>query len=290
MTPSQYFTARVAQGFGIQRRNKRLTEASQEMHLLRDAELFLGQLVWESVADVEELGVEYWNLRKLINEREEIVQRLEICRDTLDKAQGERAALLNLDSTPQQDIIEERSQLITNLESHARKRDDIVARARRVRRNYDGLITKLEVLGQSPELNTAVIRESQERLEELKKQFSDLKNERVEIAELIQVGDDRLDEIEGIMAEFRNKRRLGAAEAFHVIGDANREISTHRAGLGLMETQMRQLYAEIGRYVSRNIHTHAEVAKAAAEHRPLIEVMRALRRSVAYNHRLTGQV
>src|ERR1035437_794863 len=131
MTPSQYFTARVAQGFGIQRRNKRLTEASLEMHLLRDAELFLGQLVWESVADVEELGVEYWNLRKLINEREEIVQRLEICRDTLDKAQEERAALLNLDSTPQQDVIEERSQLITNLESHARKRDDIVARARR---------------------------------------------------------------------------------------------------------------------------------------------------------------
>ena len=288
MTPTKYLLARVAQGFGIHRRNKRLTEAGQEMHLLRDAELYLGCQVWESVGNVEELGVEYWNLRKLVKESREIEEKLVKCREVLDKAQEERAALLSLDSAPQQELFEERASIISQLESYARKRDDVVARARRIRRNYDGLITKLEVLNQAPEQNADGIRDAKNRLEVLKGQFTELKNERVEIAHLIEQGDQRLDEIELQMAEFSNKRRLEASEAFQIIGDANREISIHRAEIGLMETQMRQLFAEIGRYVSRHAFTDPHVAEAINTHRPLIEVMRALRRSVAYNHKLTG--
>jgi len=127
-------------------------------------------------------------------------------------------------------------------------------------------------------------------LDEIKKEFSDLKSDRVEVANLIEQGDKRLGEIEKQIAGFRGKRREEAAHAFHVIGDANREISTYRAELGLIETQMRQLHAEIGRYVSRYFHADSEVAKAVAEHVPMIEVMRALRRSVAYNQKLTGQL
>lgn len=276
--------------FGIQRRIKRLNEGSQEIHLLRDAELFLGQMVWQKVENVEELGVEYWNLRKLVRERAEVERKLEKCLEALNKAQEERAALLNLDSGPLQEHIAERIELISQLENHARKRDEIVGRARRMRRSYDGLVTKLEVLSQSPRENADSIKESQERLEAIKKEFSELKMERVEIAKLIEQGDIRLNEVEKMIADFRAKRREEAAEAFHVIGDANREISTHRAELGLIETQMRQLHAEIGRYVSRHVHNDVALAKAVVEHVPLIEVMRALRRSAAYNQKLTGQL
>jgi hypothetical protein len=51
---------------------------------------------------------------------------------------------------------------------------------------------------------------------------------------------------------------------------------------------MRQLYAEIGRYVSRNASHNPACAGAAASNRGLVDVMRALRRSIALNHRLAG--
>jgi hypothetical protein len=51
---------------------------------------------------------------------------------------------------------------------------------------------------------------------------------------------------------------------------------------------MRQLYAEIGRFVSRNAWQHPGCQAATANHRGLVDVMRALRRSIALNHRLAG--
>jgi hypothetical protein len=90
------------------------------------------------------------------------------------------------------------------------------------------------------------------------------------------------------LKEMRNQRRLLASEAFQTIGEGNKEISGLRAESALIDTQMRQLYAEIGRYVSRNVHQNSACAAAASSHQNLVEVMRALRRSVAYNHRLAG--
>ena len=73
-----------------------------------------------------------------------------------------------------------------------------------------------------------------------------------------------------------------------MIGDGKREISILRAENGVLDTQMRQLYAEIGRFVSRNAYHNAACAAAASSHRGMVDVMRALRRSIALNHRLAG--
>jgi hypothetical protein len=73
-----------------------------------------------------------------------------------------------------------------------------------------------------------------------------------------------------------------------VIGEGNKEVSVLRAEESLLDTQMRQLYAEIGRYVSRHVLVDPKCAAAAKKHRGLVDVMRALRRSIALNHRLAG--
>ena len=59
-----------------------------------------------------------------------------------------------------------------------------------------------------------------------------------------------------------------------------------RAELGLLDTRIRQLHGEIGRYVSRHSFNDKNCALTVQAHRGLVEVMRALRRSVALNHRL----
>jgi hypothetical protein len=65
-------------------------------------------------------------------------------------------------------------------------------------------------------------------------------------------------------------------------------MSFLRAESGVLDTQMRQLYAEIGRYVSRHAKHNTACAEAASSHQGLVDVMRALRRSIALNHRLAG--
>ena len=75
MTSSRYLVARVAQAFGYFRRAQRMADAASEMHLLREAEAQLGATIWEKVENIEELSVEYWNLRKLIKERDEVARK-----------------------------------------------------------------------------------------------------------------------------------------------------------------------------------------------------------------------
>lgn len=289
MTPSKYFLARVAQAFGIHRKNKRMSDAAGEMHLLREAETHLGLEVWEKLANVEELSVEYWNLRKLAKEHAVLQEKLQESEARLAEAHEERSTLLNVRSEPQQELAERRAAAIAELEAIARRRDQVVARAREVRRSYDGLKMKLEVLSKEPDGNDSEITTSKSRLEELKAAFTGLKDERATIATETEQAEARLAQLDLDLNDQKKQQREQASGAFQVIGEANREISAQRAELGLLETRMRQLYAEIGRHMSRLPAGHPTAQEALKQQRGLVEIMHALRRSIAMNHRLAGQ-
>ena len=146
MTTTRYIVARFAQAFGFFRRNIRMSEAASETHLLREAEFILGSTLWEQVENIEALSVEYWNLRKLIKERDDVVGRLIACQERLNQAHEERVTLLN--STPELnlELLEQRIVLLNEAERLSRERDLVVAQAREVRRIYIGLSMKHEVL------------------------------------------------------------------------------------------------------------------------------------------------
>ena len=261
MTPTRYIFARFAQAFGVNRRQRRMAEAASEMHLLREAEQVLGQSVWERVEEVEELGVDYWNLRKLMKERDDIRAKLAECEAILADAHEQRSTLLGSKSGSQQEMETERAELLATLE-------------------------KLEVLQR--EGSTDAIEKTRARMVELKVRFTDLKQTRDSVAASIAEGDAKVDAIDSELAEEKQKHRAEASEAFQQICQANRDISSHKAQLGLIDTQMRQLFSEIGRHVSRNAFINEQCRNAAKGHIPMIDVMRALRRSVAMNHRLAG--
>lgn len=291
MTTTRYFVARVAQAFGYVRRAQRMGDAASEMHLLREAEAYLGQAIWEKVEHIEQLSVEYWNLRKLVRDLDEVREKLATAQRKLDLAHEERATVLNNTPEANQELLDKRVVLLTELEALAQKRDGIVSAAREVRRSYVGLKMKLEVLTTEAEgraTNDVEITAVKQRLEELKKRFAELKQQRIDVGHQIEKGDNKVDEVDELLKDEKRQRRLLAAEAFEAIGEGNKEISVLRAESGLLETRMRQLYAEIGRYVSRHSHQDPACAASASSHRGLVDVMRALRRSVALNHRLAG--
>jgi chromosome segregation ATPase len=265
-------------------------DAASEMHLLREAEAQLGAMIWEKVENIEELSVEYWNLRKLIKEQQEVEAKLAACQEKLTKAHEERAEILNSAPEANQELLDERKELLAGLEQLSHERDRIVMEAREIRRSYVGLKMKLEVLateGADSPADQVEIAKSKARLIELREKFQALKQERIRIGQLIEDGDAKVDAVDEKLKEEKQQRRYQASEAFEVIGEGNKELSILRAESGLLDTQMRQLYAEIGRYVSRNTRQNSACAAATTAHQGLVDVMRALRRSVAFNHRLS---
>ena len=292
MTTSRYILARIAQAFGIVRRAQRIGEAAAEMHLLREAEAHLGRAIWERVAEIEKLSIEYWNLRKLLNEREELGHKIDNCVERLDLAHAVRADLLTNSPMLDPELAEKRSALLAVLEEKARARDEVVAKAREIRRIYEGIKMKLEVLSKeargADEAKLQEIAKVKQRLSELKDEFAALKQERLRIGQEIEKGDAELDVIDADLDSRRRQRRELASQAFQTIGEINKELSELRAEDGLLDTRIRQLHGDIGRFVSRNAHIDPLCAAAVRSHRALAEVMRAMRRSVSLNHKLAG--
>lgn len=291
MTTTRYFIIHLAQAFGYHKRTLRMADAASEMHLLREAEACLGSEVWQNVEGIDALSVEYWNLRKLIKEREEVGVKTAACQEKLDRAHEERSKLLN--NTPEESVQlhDARMKTLSKLEELALKRDQIVSDAREVRRTYIGLKTKLEVLSKESTDTQPDLQEVdgvKGQLAELKSRFTQLKQERIKIGREIDAGDVKVDLIDEKLKESRNDYRQLASKAFQVIGDGNKEISILRAESGLLDTRMRQLYAEIGRYVSSHASRDPACATASAKHRGLVEIMRAIRHSISLNHRLAG--
>ncbi|MEI6655416.1 MAG: hypothetical protein WCP45_11650 [Verrucomicrobiota bacterium] len=291
MTTTRYFVARLAQAFGIFRRSQRMGEAASEMQLLREAETQLGMVVWQDVASIEKLSIEYWNLRKLVKDRELVMARLTRYEQQLEDAHKERSNFLSTSPPMLQGLQEERLAVLIQLEQLSLKRDDIVTNARDIRRIYDGLKIKLEFLhteDPAPAQPTEDLDKVKHRLAELKQQFIELKNERSQVGDAIDDTDKQLDQVDAKLEVIKKAVYAQAVLAFQAIGEANREVSTLRAELSVLDTRMRQLYSEIGRYVSRKAFSDANCAKTAKPHHGLVDVMRALRRSVALNHRLSG--
>jgi chromosome segregation ATPase len=286
MTPTTYYIALIAKSFGLERRNKRLADASSEMGLLREAEYQLGKLLWEKIEGIDELSVEYWNLRKYVKEHHSHTEIMHELNDRLSVLHETRAEILNEGSTHQEELAQQRADLLLKLEEMAHKRDSLVRRAKDIRRIHEGHLTKIEVLerdGHHTDEVTAVKND----IEALKEEFRSLKQQRAEIAEELEKGDHALDEIDGKLQQIKQEKRDRAAIVFQEIGGINRQLSDIRSEIGNCEMQIRHLQASVGRYISRYYKRQPRCGEVAQHQRAMVEVMRLLRISIAMNHKLS---
>lgn len=285
MTPTSYYLALIAKSFGYERRNKRLADASSEMGLLREAEYQLGLRIWEKIEPIEELSVEYWNLRKQMKEITQLRDRLDELNYSVSQFHEERANILNEVSPEQLELEMMRSNLLRKMEELAHERDSVVRRAKEIRRTHEGLLTKIEVL-QRDKNDQAEVKKVEQTIEELKEEFKELKHRRQQVAKDLDDGDKEIDALDAKALEFKQIKRDKAAVIFAQMGIVNRELSTIRSEMGNIETQIRMLQSEVGRYVSRYYKRNPVCGQVAAAERTMIEVMRMLRISIAMNHKL----
>lgn len=285
MTPSSYYIALIAKSFGYDRRAKRLADASSEMALLREAEYQLGKTLWEQIETIEELSVEYWNLRKYIKELQKKRDSMNELNDKLTILHEERASILNEASPEQETLEKDRADLLLKLEKLANQRDQLVRRAKEIRRIHEGHLTKIEVLERDGHRENEIEMVNNE-ISILKEEFRSLKEQRTQVADQLEDGDRTVDEIDQKMLALKQQKRDRAAVVFQEMGFINRDLSNIRSEIGSIEGQIRHLQAEVGRYISRYHKRNPECGKVAKTERTMVEVMRMLRMSITMNHKL----
>jgi chromosome segregation ATPase len=286
MTPSKYLFLRIASRFGYSRKPIRLNHMAVESNLLREAEILIGEAIWQKTENIEALSMEYWNLRKCMEDLDRLSKEIDHFQEKLDQIHEQRTEVWEGTNKSIQDLIAQRNQLLSQIDLLGRTRDRINTSARHMRRNYRRLKIKKNFLGKEGD-KQAEIEKTTALLIEIRNEFNLLKQERQNNVQEIAAANARIKEIETAVSEHKSSSRTKISESSHLIGDANQQISSRRAQLNSIDTQIRLLYADIGSYISLNLDKNPECKNAGKEFRGMIDVMAALRKSIKYNYELS---
>lgn len=268
-------------------KNKRLTEAADEMHLLRQAEEILGEDVWELAEDIEGISVEYWSLRKLKMDAAKYKDSIQEADTLLNSSHEERNIILTQTNLECQALEAKRAEYIHESEQFIVQRDRTIAEAKHIKRKYEAAQTKMQVIAREEGAEEIIVAE-REKLKSYKLDFKKLKIIRDEIGAKIKVVDDKIMHVEETLGDDRKRLRNEASSAYQTIGRANRDISKLAADMGVIRTEMKLHFCEIGRYVSHHVGIDPICTQICKDHARLVAQMQSLRSSIALNHKLAA--
>lgn len=290
MTRSRYYVALALQSFGLYRKQKRMMDAASELHLLQDGEEILGALCWQNVENIEDLSLEYWQLRKLNRRCDELMAKIKDAEELLDRSHSERTEMNDLSLSGQPELLDELAKLERTKETLTGERNDIIVEATAVKRRYEGLKMKVAVLKEEEKTESTGYLDSKKKLELLRKNFDKLKERRLVVAESLEAHEQELEAHKKRISSSKEGSQGILMETYSLIGRANRDLTKLRAELASENEESSKLHRAIGRYLCGNHSTNSECQQASKEYRQLVVQLILVRESVNLNQKLAERV
>jgi chromosome segregation ATPase len=289
MTRTRFGFAVIFQSFGLLRKTKRMTDAAFEAHLMQDGEELLGKYCWKNIENIEDLSMEYWNIRRLEREQKEIQGKIDDAERILEEAHQRRAEAADRSNEMGQGLYTRREELFETLDKFKIERDDIKTEAQYIKRKYEGFRMKARVLKEEGQEDTERYRECREKLVELKDTFNGCKEVLMGVGNRIDTEQGNLNGLQAQIDQKLQGAKDETSESYSQISRANKDITMYQAELGLLQEENSVLCREVGRYLNVNFRNPA-CKKIYAKHSGLLEQLKLLRDSVAWNRKLIERI
>jgi len=288
MTRTKYGIAVILQSFGLYRKMKRMTDAAAELHLMQEGEEILGSLCWPNIEGIEEISMEYWNIRKIETEMKELREKTTAAETTLHNAQQERAALADQSKDHDDGLYIQREDFFGTMEKINERREEIMEQAMAVKRRFEAVKTKAAVLKEEGKMEDSAYQANLKEINSLKDHFQRLKTKLGEVEKELDGTQGELQKVQSQIDEKNQDHKDEASEIYALIGRANRDISSHRAKLGTLGEEYSKLCRQVGRHL--NINNSSRECRAACKgHRSLLEQVKLIRRSIMWNKKLIAK-
>ena len=289
MTHRQFIIARFFKKFGFEKKNKRLTDAATELQLLREAEDILGKHVWERTEGIDQFKLPYWELRKLIDEKQELIDKIQSIEGKIETIkQNKFEAFTSTSSSNGVDLETMLQQQTDQVQILSEESEDIARVGKNIRTLYDGLILKMQSLEDSNAKQEEIDTE-RKNIEKLKAKFSSLKQKKTLCDSKLKQETRKLEEVSQSIKMKRNSYKDEASGSFEIMGKANKAISAYRLKMGLIDSKISRHHGNIGKAISKEYFVDAACKNAVSGQSSLCKVMKALRQSIEYNYTLVGR-
>ena len=96
MTDTQFFFAKILSQLGFPRTQKRLLEAAEELHLLKEAQEVLGRNVWSDLKDQTRYQDVIAEIEQLLAEKKRLTEKSEILKEEEIEIRNKQNSQLNI--------------------------------------------------------------------------------------------------------------------------------------------------------------------------------------------------
>ncbi|MDA7525743.1 hypothetical protein OAG85_00525 [Verrucomicrobiales bacterium] len=280
-----YVYRRVLWQFGIKRVKKRWEIANKELQVLKEAEDLLGRVAWREADDVDELTGEFWQLRNIEGQEQELENEIE---RLTDENEGLEDEIFDLTEDLHEEIdqlVEQRNEVAEDVDQYLLEIEEIREEAAEIRRRFDGHKVKYKVLkeqnGSEEDLENI-----QGVLKELREQFNERKDLTISRNEQIESVETRLLQVDEAIHAKRTEIGQKTAKISQKIGENSKRLADCMAKLGAYERERSDLQSKIGLYLSANPTGTPGLRKATQKHMDLVGRINYFRKSIQYNQRL----
>ncbi len=280
-----YIVRRILWQFGIKRAKKRWEMANRELQILKEAEDLLGKVAWREANEVEELTGEFWQLRNIESQEEELKAEIERLRDHNEELEDQIFDITDEVHEEIDDMVDNRNKIAEEVDTYLLEIEEIREEAAEIRRRFDGHKVKYKVLkeqaGDPDELE-----QIQAVLKDLRENFNDRKDQTILRNKKIEEVEERLMKMDEEIHTKRQEIGRRTAKVSVQIGDNSKRLADLMAKLGAHDRERRELQSKIGLYLSANPTGTPGLRKATERHTDLIAKINYFRKSIQYNQRL----
>lgn len=283
-----YHVNRVAGFFGI-RRTKHLRQTmTQESMFLNEAMELLGRAAWRDSGGIDDLAVEYWQIRDVEKKQRELWDESEALRSTKEELEVRRA---NIDSGfgREVDVLKEKKiELMSKAIVLMREIEAAREELERVKRRFAGMRLRLKAIDEEPEAAAGLDRHAtEENIESARTDYADRQKSLEEKEAALKEVEKLIEENDGVLAAKKAELKQAAAEVVGEIGRVSKTLADLSAQIGSLQNEKNQLSTRVGRYLSQNIDSRSqEIRQILHKHRALASKISYFRKSIDYQQRL----
>lgn len=285
MTKSKYYTYLVLKSFGAKIAQRRLADATHEMHLLKDAQELLGFYNSDHIEEIDELKTEYWEIKNLKKQIDDLEEEEDEIQESLHDAIQKKNEVGEGGGSAEEELDNKINELVDQREEYLEKRTTIFNEGKRVRKVYDGLKAKMDYFINDLDEDDPERLDTAKRLEDCVTELTFLKGERDSIVSVIENIENQIQGKEDELNDIKAESDFESFTSYSDVGGKNKKLTEIRSRRAILQNNLDKNVRYVGRFLFAN-RKDREVNGCIKSHREIVHQANALRKSIILNHKL----
>ena len=277
MTSIGFIVRRLLKSIGLCDKQTHNITASRLAHLLSEKEESLGFSSWEDTNEILQLSENYWELKELFHEQENLemdAQKIKERNDHLTHKANEletdsESSLFSV-STEKNNLIQKSIELNNKIKSEEEHCET----------------TKKRFIALNRNLHKS---ETQNNIENLKDEYT-LGKQRIGKLKLqIKENDLRLERAERKIKDFKINTRDEISEAMNKVTKSSKLVADYSAKVGAIETAKKEICMKIGSFLSNDENSNnPQIIAVLNKNKLLMDKIKDLKKSITF-HKILGK-